>query len=552
MSNSETQPLLSDAEESLSNLLPETRARKNRSFFRRYRLDVWLPIIALTSIVIAIVVSFFVNVEPDLGEYIAEGSTFDTDDVQFLGITDDGGVRLLIQGQNYNNFSNIHDHLARKYISTSGYFLRRLNLKVDELNLLVADDSKGTAIDLGTVSFSPFTVNVYDHATTNLELILDIHPNMHNAWDIIKKILSEPDSQFRLKGDAAVKILIFNGYIPVTNLIIPLDLILPTGLVSKLTPDNFKLENFQLSEEEESLNCVFDVIMDKNPIQNLLDVVDMDKFSVPELNFRLIVDDCEKRPTLTLASLRSSKFELHPIADSEDLQFSASLKFDQKQKAKLSQKCIPDDNKDKSTPLSKFVDSITNQNFIDFVIAGDRIEAYDSPLLNKVFQKVEFPVSIPFNASELSGRYLQNVTMDDVSFQLKNGTIPMISGNLQILLNLGSLELKDFSVNSIRGSADLNYLEQKFGDLNVTEWRTATTTPITQDNINYVLIQAQLDDVFLHITNLDLFEQVVGKVLRDGNAEVDIDALVDVFVHLLFGDFEVDAIAGSGHAEFGF
>ncbi|GME87713.1 unnamed protein product [Ambrosiozyma monospora] len=332
-----------------------------------------------------------------------------------------------------------------------------------------------------TVSFSPFAVNVYDHATTNLELILDIRPNMHNAWDIIKKVLSEPDSQFRLKGDAAVKIFMFNGYLPVTNLIIPLDLLLPTGMISKLTPDNFKVDNFQISEEEESLNCDFDVTMGKNPIQNLLDMVDMDKFSVPELNFRLIVDDCEDRPTLTLASLRSSKFELHPIADSENLQFSASLKFDQKQKAKLSQKCFPDDEDDESTPLSKFVDSITTENFIDFVIAGDRIEAYDSPSLNKVFQKVEFPVSIPFNASELSGRYLQNVTMDDVSFQLKNGTTPMISGNLKIFLNLGSLELNDFSVENIKGSADMNFLDQKFGDLNVTDWRTATTTPIRQD-----------------------------------------------------------------------
>ncbi|GMF07889.1 unnamed protein product [Ambrosiozyma monospora] len=98
----------------------------------------------------------------------------------------------------------------------------------------------------------------------------------------------------------------------------------------------------------------------------------------------------------------------------------------------------------------------------------------------------------------------------------------------------------------------MNFLDQKFGDLNVTDWRTATTTPIRQDGNNYVLIKAQLDDVFMHITDLDLFEQVVAKVLRDGNAEVDIDALVDVFIHLLFGDFEVDSIAGSGHAEFGF
>lgn len=191
---------------------------------KKNRLDVYVPIFLICTIFFSLVTIFFVHVEPKLGDGVAEGTHFDTDNIKLLGMGDSGGIDLQISGTNYNNYTNIEDFWIRNYFQKGGFLIRELNLKIEELDLVVFDPSKGEEMKLGKVEIQPFYVKIVDNRNTPMDLMVTLWPNGKGVRGILKKLLLDSKSTLRLRGDAKVKVYVVNGFVPVSSISVPLDI----------------------------------------------------------------------------------------------------------------------------------------------------------------------------------------------------------------------------------------------------------------------------------------------------------------------------------------
>ncbi|KAG7820976.1 hypothetical protein KL919_000889 [Ogataea angusta] len=207
-------------------LLPINNERTSKPTWKRYRLDVYIPMFLIASFLFAALLTFALRVRPQLGNTVAQGTDFDSDEIKFLGLEDDGGILLEVKGTNYNNYSRIEDPISRAYFKFGGFTVRKLNLAVDDLEMMAFDESKGDYKKMGTVQIAPFGVRITDSTQSDLTLFVKVYPKAEGVLGVIKRIVLSGDSKLRLQGNASVKILVLNGYIPVSNLIIPLDLLI--------------------------------------------------------------------------------------------------------------------------------------------------------------------------------------------------------------------------------------------------------------------------------------------------------------------------------------
>ncbi|KAH3666068.1 hypothetical protein OGAPHI_004257 [Ogataea philodendri] len=207
-------------------LLPTQGSSSKRSKWRALRLDVYIPIIIICTFFLTAAITFTARVKPQLGDLVAQGTRFESDEVKFLGVDDDSGLILQVKGTNFNNYTQIEDPVGRFYFKVAGFTVRKLNLAVDELNLVVFDESKGDYKNLGVAEIAPFPVKITDKTESHLSLYMKVFPKADGVLGVIKRVLLSHDAKLRLKGDANVKVLVLNGYIPVSNLVIPLDLLI--------------------------------------------------------------------------------------------------------------------------------------------------------------------------------------------------------------------------------------------------------------------------------------------------------------------------------------
>ncbi|VEU19601.1 DEKNAAC100367 [Brettanomyces naardenensis] len=534
--DSENTPLISSGQQN----------NRSKNCIKRYRLDVWIPIVILSGFLIAVVITFVTEVLPNIGQYVAEGTTFKSKEVDFLGFSDEGGVNFEVIGSSHNNFSQIDQGLARAYFKFGGFFVRKLNLKVDDLDLMVYDEENDDYEKLGRVRVSPFTASIVDGSRTEVDLFMKVFPNSKGLLGTIEKVLADPDSKLKLEGDANVEVLVLNGYIPLTHVIIPLDIDIPTSLLSRPSADNVSIADVRFLDlghhGSKSMKCLFDVLLSENPIRNLLSALNLPAMKVPSSTWDILIENCDGKASTDVASLRTSNF----ILDNEDsYNISCSLGFDS-DVDKLTEKCNGTDY----SPFSKFIDGIVENGTMSLVLAGEETSNVPEAVSN-VLKMFTFPLNIPLNVSEVASKVVKTVTMEDTSFGLENGT-PAISGDLKVVLNFSRVAVEGFEFKDMKGTADLNYHGGKFADVNISDWRPTTTKVYTDDSDGsfIMVVSCRLEDVLLNITDMDLFQRILTEVMQNGVAQVEIKALVDVLIGALLGEFELDSVPGSGTADF--
>lgn len=81
----ETLPLLGNIGQSGGQDSNVSLGKRLHQIVKKYRLDVWIPIIILSSVLIGIAVIFFHSIIPDIGQYAVEGTDFEAEDINFLG-----------------------------------------------------------------------------------------------------------------------------------------------------------------------------------------------------------------------------------------------------------------------------------------------------------------------------------------------------------------------------------------------------------------------------------------------------------------------------------
>jgi hypothetical protein len=225
LGDSDTSPLLGSNSNTTSKkdkLIQQWKSLRRKTI--NHKLHIYVPIALISLIMFSLACIFFIRVKPNLGLGVAEGTYFDTDNVKLLGLGDSGGIDLQISGTNINNYTNIEDYWIRNYFAKGGFIIRQLNLKIKELDLIVFDSNKNEALNLGKVEIMPFYVNVVDKSSTPMDLFVTLWPNGKGVRGVIKKLLLDSDAKLRLRGDADVLVYVFNGFIPISSISVPLDI----------------------------------------------------------------------------------------------------------------------------------------------------------------------------------------------------------------------------------------------------------------------------------------------------------------------------------------
>lgn len=568
----ETTPLLPIANP-VGDVLPGSNIKKN-SGKPGFRYQFWVPVITISILFISLVSTFFFKVLPNLGDHIAEGTTFDLEDVSFIGLTDRGGIDLAVQCEMFNNYTNIDDTISRLYFQNGGFLLRKLNLKIDSIELLALDGNEKDAVsastDLGSVEIQPFSYQITDKSTNDLKLLVTVYPKSDSVLKIIKKMILDSDYNLQLKGDANVKILVFNGFIPVTNIMIPIDFQIPNGLIKKFNLDNFNIDNFKFfkNDLENLFITKFNINSLINPFKNITKklinfVPKLPVLKIPDLKFKLNLYGCSKEELVQVSelSIKDLKFDFNCdsgslLSDSQctPINFEIESRTDEDIiNNKLSKTCESNNN---DTVLDNFINDIKDNGVVNFNIQGESIDGSYGEFFNNLINKIDIPVNYKIDKLNdiINDKILKNVTMEDINFDFNNDDgsgMPMINGALKIFIRLPYFITLDLvKVDDLKGFANLTYTGEKFSDILINNWQNATTTLISKDDnddfYNLILIESKLEKMTLNITDLDLFQIIVGKVLTIGSVPIDINALIDILVDSILGNIELDGIPGSG------
>ncbi|OUM53172.1 hypothetical protein BVG19_g2434 [[Candida] boidinii] len=569
----ETTPLLPIANPA-GTILPGSNNRK-RSGKNGFRYQFWVPVITISILFISFVSTFFLKVLPTLGDHIAEGTNFDLEDISFIGLTDRGGIDLAVQCEMFNNYTNIDDTVSRLYFQSGGFLLRKLNLKIDSIELLALDgnekDALSASTDLGSVEIQPFGYQITDKSTNDLKLLVTVYPKSDSVLKIIKKMILDSDYNLQLKGDANVKILVFNGFIPVTNIMIPIDFQIPNGLIRRFNLDNFNIDDFKFSKDDlQNLFITkFNINSLINPFKNITKkliafVPKLPVLKIPDLKFKLNLYGCSKDELVPVSelSVRDLKFDFNCdsgsiFSDSQctPINFEIESRTDEDIiNSKLSKTCESNNN---NTVLEKFINDIKDDGLVNFNIQGESIDSsYGGDFFNNLINKIDIPVIYKLDKLNdiINDKILKNVTMEDINFDFNNDDgsgMPMINGALKIYIRLPHFITLDLvKVDDLKGFANLTYTGEKFSDISITNWQNATTTLISKDDqddfYNLILVESKLEKMTLNITDLDLFQIIVGQVLAIGSVPIDIHALIDILVGSILGSIELDGIPGSG------
>ncbi|OWB54832.1 hypothetical protein B5S28_g689 [[Candida] boidinii] len=568
----ETTPLLPIANP-VGDVLPGSNIKKN-SGKPGFRYQFWVPVITISILFISLVSTFFFKVLPNLGDHIAEGTTFDLEDVSFIGLTDRGGIDLAVQCEMFNNYTNIDDTISRLYFQNGGFLLRKLNLKIDSIELLALDGNEKDAVsastDLGSVEIQPFSYQITDKSTNDLKLLVTVYPKSDSVLKIIKKMILDSDYNLQLKGDANVKILVFNGFIPVTNIMIPIDFQIPNGLIKKFNIDNFNIDNFKFfkNDLENLFITKFNINSLINPFKNITKklinfVPKLPVLKIPDLKFELNLYGCSKEELVQVSelSIKDLKFDFNCdsgslLSDSQctPINFEIESRTDEDIiNNKLSKTCESNNN---DTVLDNFINDIKDNGVVNFNIQGESIDGSYGEFFNNLINKIDIPVNYKIDKLNviINDKILKNVTMEDINFDFNNDDgsgMPMINGALKIFIRLPYFITLDLvKVDDLKGFANLTYTGEKFSDISINNWQNATTTLISKDDnddfYNLILIESKLEKMTLNITDLDLFQIIVGQVLTIGSVPIDINALIDILVDSILGNIELDGIPGSG------
>jgi ribosome-interacting GTPase 1 len=98
------------------------------------------------------------------------------------------------------------------------------------------------------------------------------------------------------------------------------------------------------------------------------------------------------------------------------------------------------------------------------------------------------------------------------------------------------------NVSRVRATADVYFKKKKLGCLNLRQWQQATSTRMADSSI---MVESNIKDAPLYITDDAVFQDVVGDLLFGGKAVMlKIDALVDLAVETVLGELIVRDVPG--------
>lgn len=273
------------------------------------------------------------------------------------------------------------------------------------------------------------------------------------------------------------------------------------------------------------------------------------KFTIPPLGFDILVNNCAPdQPYLSLADAITSPIEVQPKEDVV-VDVGGVIRHLPKE---LTKTC-PGSH---SSPLDTLVGNYIQGEDTTIYVRGSNAPSADTPeWISELTKGITVP--LPFPGRQQFGDLIKNFTMSNVHFGLPDPfadpdspeSQPQFSALLKVLVALP--EEMDFSldVTKIRTKADVYYHGDKLGYLDLHKWQAANASKVIDENDNTpaLLIEADVKEAPLQVTDNDVFTEVVQKLIfGDKGIALVVKANVDAQTETALGNFVVRDIPAEG------
>lgn len=209
-----------------------------------------------------------------------------------------------------------------------------------------------------------------------------------------------------------------------------------------------------------------------------------------------------------------------------------------------------------SSPLDLLLKQYMSGQEATVFVRGRKQHADGTPdWIGDLLSSVTVPVPFPGRTFD---NLIRNFSMTDVQFTMPDpmaepgdpGSNPTVSGNILVVAGMPSEMNFAINVTKFRANANVSYHGSKLGELPLNKWQDAnsTMTKATEHHEATLTIQSRIDNASLIVTDGDVLTQVIQKLLFGGSdVNLDIDALVDIHVDTVLGQFTLKDVPASGN-----
>lgn len=262
---------------------------------------------------------------------------------------------------------------------------------------------------------------------------------------------------------------------------------------------------------------------------------------IPPMAFDILVPNCaEDQPYIPLADAMTGTIAVQPKTDVE-VDVGGVVK---EIPDTLTTACPGSD----ASPLDILLGKYIHGNDTTVFVRGSSTPNSDTPRwISDFLTSVTVPVPFPGRSLD---NMVRNFTLKNVAFGLPDPwappgspeSNPMISGTFQVIAGLPKEMNFGVNVSRVRATADVYFKKKKLGCLNLRQWQQATSTRMADSSI---MVESNIKDAPLYITDDAVFQDVVGDLLFGGKAVMlKIDALVDLAVETVLGELIVRDVPG--------
>lgn len=201
------------------------------------------------------------------------------------------------------------------------------------------------------------------------------------------------------------------------------------------------------------------------------------------------------------------------------------------------------------SPLDNFLGKYMHGRKTIIYVKGGKQTHSDVPAwLGDLLKTVTVPV--PFPGHEF-GDLIKSFALSEVDFELPDPTaepdspdaMPKLSAAIEAVVAVPKELNFPVDVKHIRAFANITHAGAKFGELHVKKWVDASSK-LQQDGD--LLIESRIDHVPIMITDYDIFQKVVQKMLWGGGVKLGIEGKTDVEIVSGLGLVVVRDVPASG------
>ncbi len=259
------------------------------------------------------------------------------------------------------------------------------------------------------------------------------------------------------------------------------------------------------------------------------------QFKVPSLEWDILLKGCNDDDLIKTVQVATSEFE---TGSREGISINILGLLNQ-----LPNELLNNCDNSSFSPLDGLLESFQNGDNLPIFLRyrePEKTPRLDIPnWLSDLLTSMTIP--IPISLSDLKDFFdagdnlIDDVDISNLGIKLPSqpNERPKISAHVNIRANLPiDISIPVF-VDKIKGISDLYYKDEQFASLNMSEW---IPTETTYTNNSKVILDFDVNEIPLNITDSLVFQKVISKLANTGNVDINVKAILDSYISTPIGD----------------